>query len=147
MGIAEKVELGLIPLLGAAAGLATVLPGRIGLGELLLCGSALLLFQSLARDLWLLARARRQAPATPPRVARCMCAESMIGMTGIVIGLALFSFGLGKPIVMQRWSWGVFVVAVLGGGFAMKDYVLEAKPWRLRRDKDHINIIVRWKAP
>lgn len=76
-----------------------------------------------------------------------MCAESMIGMTGIVIGLALFSFGLGKPIVMQRWSWGVFVVAVLGGGFAMKDYVLEAKPWRLRRDKDHINIIVRWKAP
>lgn len=145
MAIAEKVELGLIPLLGAAAGLAVVLPGRIGLGQLLLCGSALLLFQSLARDLWLLARARRQASVSPPRIARCMCAESMIGMTGIVIGLALFSFGLGRPIVMQRWSWGVFVVAVLGGGFAMKDYVVEAKPWRLRRDKDHINIIVRWR--
>jgi hypothetical protein len=107
MDAAEVFELGLIPSVGAATWwLSTALPTRIGLGKLLLWASVMLLLQSLLRDLWLLAKARRNAPTTPPRIARCMCVESIVGMTGIVTGLLLFSFGISKPVTMERWSWG-----------------------------------------
>ncbi len=117
----------------------------VGLGKLLLWASALLLLQSLLRDFWLLAKARRRRLANPPRVAQCMCVESMVGMTGVLAGLLLFSFGLGGTIFMPRWGWCLFVCVVLGAGFGIKDFVLESRPWRIRRDKDHVNIIVRWR--
>jgi hypothetical protein len=147
MDMPEAVELCLIPLIGAVTWwLAFMLPLRIAVGKLLLWAAALLLLQSLLRDLWLITRARRRAQqGIPPRVAQCMCVESMVGMSGIVVGLMLLSFGIGKSVSMARWAWSASAILVLGLGFVMKDYVLEAKPWRLRRDKDHINIIVKWK--
>ncbi len=146
MEISELIELALIPILAAGAWLASaVLPRSIELGKLLLWASALLLLQSLLRDLWLLAKARRKPMTNPPRVAQCMCVESMIGMTGVVVGLLLFSFGLGKTIPMPRWGWCAFVLVVMGVGFAIKDLVLEKGPWRVRREKDHVNIIVKWR--
>lgn len=145
MNIAEIVELGFIPLVAAMAWwLAAALPANPRLGELMLWGSALLFVQTLTRDLWLLAKARR-AGANSPRVAQCMCVESMIGMTGVCIGLMLFTFGIGMSVRMERWSWSAFAAVVLVAGFMMKDYVLEAKPWRFRRDKDHVNIVVNWR--
>lgn len=146
LNASEWIEVALIALVGAGFWFAgAVLPEQMGLGQLLLGASALLLFQSLLRDLWLLAKARRKTQTTPPRVAKCMCVESMVGLTGIAIGLALFSWPIGKPVSMGRSSWSAFPILVLAAGFVIKDYVLEAKPWRLRRDKDHVNIIVKWK--
>lgn len=147
MNKAGIVELTLIPVLGAGFWwIAAKLPDHIELGRLLLGASALLLFQSLIRDLWLLAKSRRKPQqASPPRVARCMCVESMVGITGIVIGLTLFGWSIGKPVPMGRWSWSIVAMLVMAAGFLMKDYVLETKPWRLRRDTNHLNIIVRWK--
>jgi len=146
MKTAELVELALIPMVGTGLQWAgSALPPQIELGHLLLGASALLLFQTLVRDLWLVAKSRRRAAAAPPRIAKCMCVESIVGITGIIIGLALFSWPIGKPISMGRWTWSAFSMLVLAAGFVMKDYVLEAKPWRLRRDKDHVNIIVKWK--
>lgn len=146
MNRAEIVELTLIPVLGTGFWwIAAKLPEHIELGRLMLGASALLLFQSLIRDLWLLAKARRNPQPSPPRVARCMCVESMVGITGIVVGLTLFGWRIGKPVSMGRWNWSIIVMLVMGAGFVMKDYVLETKPWRLRRDPNHLNIIVRWK--
>jgi hypothetical protein len=147
MNKAGIVELTLIPVLGTGLWwIAAKLPDHIELGRLLLGASALLLFQSLIRDLWLLANAPRKAQqASPPRVARCMCVESMVGITGIVIGLTLFGWSIGKPVPMGRWSWSIVAMLVMAAGFLMKDYVLETKPWRLRRDTNHLNIIVKWK--
>lgn len=143
---AEVVELTLIPVLGMGFWwIAAKLPEHVELGQLLLGASALLLFQSLIRDLWLLAKARTRPPPSPPRVARCMCVESMVGITGIVVGLTLFGCSIGKSVSMGRWSWSIAAILVMGAGFMMKDYVLETKPWRLRRDPNHLNIIVRWR--
>jgi len=48
----EKFELALIPVLGAVFWLMTpLLPDRVGVGKLMLWTSALLLLQSLVRDL------------------------------------------------------------------------------------------------
>lgn len=146
MKVAEIVELVLV-LVGAAAiwRFADAFPTQIGIGKLLLYGSALLLFQSLLRDLWLLAKARRRAGVDPARVAQCMCVESIAGITGVLIGLMLLTSGWGGTVRMERWNLSIFVVVVLVTGFLIKDYVVESKPWRLRREKDHINIIVKWR--
>lgn len=146
MSVAEKVELGLIAAVAISFGAATVvLPERTTAGNLLLGASALILLQSLLRDLWLLAKARREPPPNSPRTGQCMCVESAVGITGVVAGLVLVMSGIGTTVPMGRWSWFAFAVVSLAAGFLMKDYVMEFKPWRIRRDKDHVNIIVRWK--
>jgi len=74
-----------------------------------------------------------------------MCIESTVGATGVVMGAILSGAGIGQPVSMTEWTWSVLVVLVLSGGFLMKDYVLEWSPWRIRRDKDHMNIVFTWK--
>ena len=145
---AEKVELGLIAATGV--GFSVVAPSlspQVELGNLVLYASALLLLQSLLRDIWLLIKARKMAQAGSIRVARCMCAESTVGITGLAIGATLMGFGWGQPITMSGWVWGVQSTLVLMTGFLLKDYVLESRPWRIRRDSDHVNILVRWSGP
>jgi len=42
-----------------------------------------------------------------------------------------------------------FVLALAGTmalGFAIKDLVISWKPFGVRREKDHLNLIVRWKS-
>ena len=144
---AEKIEPGLIPLLAGLAWLAApLLPRQISLGTALVWAAALVLLQGLVRDLWLLAGARRAARADVPRRARCMCVESTVGVTGIVAGCVLLGAGIDRTFVVSRWGWVLAVTAVLGVGFALKDYVFEWRPFRLRRDKDHLNIVFSWKA-
>jgi hypothetical protein len=146
MSLAEKVELTLI-VAGAVVfyALAPVLPKHVTLGNLLLGASALLLLQGLLRDLWLLAKTKRKPPQNPPRTASCMCVESIIGITGVLAGLILVGCGIAVTVPMGRPGWCLFALLALGTGFFIKDYVVEFKPWRIRRDKDHVNIIVRWK--
>ena len=146
MTIVKRIELTVIPVMGMSFWFMTpVLPDMIPAGRLLLVASALLLFQSLVRDLWLLARKRRGEQTSLGRAARCMCIESTVGATGIVMGAILSGAGIGQPVSMTEWTWSVLVVLVLSGGFLMKDYVLEWSPWRIRRDKDHMNIVFTWK--
>jgi hypothetical protein len=146
MTLAEKIELGLISAVGAGFwAFAPALSSRIEVGILVMYAAALLLLQSLLRDLWLLVKSKRAAQMGPPRAAQCMCVESTVGITGIAIGAVLTSVGLGKPIVMDAWRWSVPAVLVMMIGFLIKDYVLETKPWRVRRDIDHVNILVVWK--
>lgn len=144
---AEKIELGLIGATGAGLFvLAPVLSSEMEIGDLVLYASALLLLQGLLRDVWLLIKARNGAPAAAQRAARCTCAESTVGVAGLAIGAALVGFGWSKPVTMDAWLWGIPAVLVLMTGFLIKDYVLESRPWRIRRDSDHVNILVRWKA-
>src|SRR5277367_2192769 len=127
---AEKIELGLIPAVGAIFWISTPAPSsQVELGNLVLYAAALLLLQSLLRDLWLWVKATRAMQMGSPRVAQCMCVESMVGITGIAIGAILTSVGLHKPIVMDAWRWSVAAVLVMVSGFLIKDYVLESSPW------------------
>ena len=146
MTTSEKAELGSIPLVGAIFWLATpALPQVVSVGALLLEMSVLLLFQGLVRDLWLLAKQRRDLQSDLRRMARCMCMESTVGVTGIVAGAVLLGSGIDRSVAMGQWLWGVLAMAVIATGFAIKDYVIESNPWRVHRDADHINIVFRWK--
>ena len=142
---AEKIELAIIPITGLGIFyLATVLPDIIPAGRLFLAMSALILFQSLLRDLWLLSR-KQNDEQTNGVAVRCMCIESTVGMTGILIGAVLLGAGIGEPVSMNAWSWSILVMAILSCGFLMKDFVFEWNPLRIRRDKNHMNIIFTWK--
>lgn len=145
MTTAEKIEVSLIPLLGICSWLiASKLPNQMNIGQLLLGMSAFLLLQSLIRDLWLLANQRGKQPDLQRKI-RCMCAESTVGMTGIIIGIVLLGTGIDLSVPMPNWSWSILIMAILSLGFIMKDYVIEWNPFRLYKDLDHINIIFTWK--
>ena len=146
MTTAEKIELAVIPLAGCALWLlALVLPGVADVGTLLLWAAALFLFQGLLRDFWLLALQRRATLPGGRRKERCMCVESTVGVTGVIAGLALPCLGWHRLVVMDGWSWSLSGMAVVAAGFALKDYVVFWRPLRLRREKDHVNIIFTWQ--
>lgn len=146
MTAAEKVELTLIPVVGAAVwSLAAAAGASIGTGSLLLGSSVLLLLQGLVRDLWLISRRNRDAHAGAGREALCMCVESTIGVTGVVTGLAVLGSALDATLALGPEAMGAIAVVVLAIGFAIKDLVFELRPFRIRRDKDHLNIVFRWK--
>ena len=142
----EKIEFALVPLSGiAAAGVASSLPLELEIGQLFLLVSILVLAQGLSRDLWLLVRARRSPSTGELRAAQCMCIESTVGVLGIVVGFALIGTGFGRPIALSATGWGVLVAASLTFGFLIKDFVIEWNPWRIRREKDHLNLLVKWR--
>ena len=77
--------------------------------------------------------------------AVCMCVESTIGVTGVVTGLAVLGSALDATLALGPEAMGAIAVVVLAIGFAIKDLVFELRPFRIRRDKDHLNIVFRWK--
>lgn len=147
MTSAEKVEVGLIPLVGMAVWLtAPNLPSHVSISSLLLGSSVLLLFQGLLRDLWLISIQNRHTQNEPPQQALCMCVESTIGVTGVAAGLILLGSGASDlQLSIASGMWSGLSVAMLVTGFWIKDFVFEWRPFRVRRDKDHLNIVFSWK--
>lgn len=142
----EKIELALIPMMGLSAwALASFLPAELGIGRLTLTMSALLLLQSLIRDVAILSTTKAERKAAQSRTMRCMCVESTIGMSGIFVGAGLLGFGFGPEIRMNALAWVAVTVLTLCAGFAIKDFILKSNPWRIVRDKDHLNIVVSWR--
>jgi len=146
MTTAEKIELTLIPLIGVASWfLAALLPTSTSVGKLLMWTAALLLLQGLLRDLWLLSRADQEGPAGDEREAQCLCMESTVGIAAIVLGVLLLASTLDIPLLMSALGWSLLVVAMLTMGFLMKDWVIEWNPWRIRRERGHVNLVVKWR--
>ena len=143
----EKFETSIILILGFFLLLITkIFPAEIGIGQFLLYTSALLLLQSLIRDLCILYENRNMDKLKTQRVARCMCVESTIGAVGILIAVMLLGIGLDLIITMNGWSWVIVIEAILILGYYIKDFVFEWMPWRFYKDNDHINIVFTWKS-
>lgn len=141
----EKVELMLIPIIGVNIWLlSSYLPKSLSFGRVLLAISALLLLQSLIRDVWLLIKQKHAEKTEAKTIMRCMCVESTVGLTGVVIGVVLLGSGLDQPVTINYWVWSTAAIAILLIGFVMKDYVMEFKPFRLRKNRHHQNIVVKW---
>ncbi len=147
MKCAEWIEAGLIVAVAAASRLAwPILPGTMPLWQIVLGLSALLLAQSLVRDVAILFRRRQQALNQPRLEAQCFCLESTVGATGIVAGAALAGLGSSSRVATSGWEFSIAVPGILALGFVIKDLVIYWKPFGLRREKDHLNLIVRWKV-
>ena len=74
-----------------------------------------------------------------------MCVESTVGVTGVVAGLVVLGSAADSTLVLSAMLWSISTAAVLLIGFAIKDFVFEWRPFRIRRDKDHVNLVFSWK--
>lgn len=147
----EKAEVTIIILLSvfvylysATSFLLTLKP----LGTVLMWSAALLLAQSLLRDLWLLRSAGKSIAKTSGKSIKqqksCMCFESAIGAAFVIIGALLLLFCVGGHVLIQAWVWPVASVAILTFGFLSKDLVFGWRPWRIERDVNHLNTLFKW---
>lgn len=142
----EKTELAMIPIVGVIAFLISpILPAQLSAGNALLVLSALLLLQSLIRDMSILMTSKKGREPNGQKAMQCLCVESAIGMTGVVVGAGLLGLGIAQQIEMDKFAWGISAASLIGVGFAIKDFVVQANPWRIFRDKDHLNIVISWK--
>ena len=138
----EKVELALIAVTAAAVALARpLLPASLAVGSLVLVASAVLLGQGLLRDLYLKFGPPGRGAAEGVK-STAFCMESTIGLLGIVTGGVALALGLGSPVAASGLAWPVGVLAVGTLGFLMKDVVIDLRTGRIRRERDHRNLVV-----
>lgn len=146
MTAAEKIELALIPAAGVISWTtAERVATQISSGALLLGASVLLLLQGLIRDLWLISQRSRQSQIGTPQEALCMCVESTVGVTGVIAGLIILGSTIDSQLSVSPLLISFITLGVLIIGFAIKDLIFEFRPFRIRRDKDHVNIVFSWK--
>jgi len=74
-----------------------------------------------------------------------MCVESTVGVTGVVASLVILGSSVDSKLVVSHLFWSILAVVVLAIGFVIKDFVFEWRPLRIRRDKNHVNIVFSWK--
>ena len=146
MTAAKRIELLGIPTLAVLGALAAPwLPSALTLGGVALVASSTLLAQSLLRDLWLLHDLRRRDAFHPGERRPCMCVESTVGASGVLIGLLLVTAFQTREIGLGALGWGTLLFATTAFGFAIRDVVFEWNPWRVRIDPDHLNVVPTWR--
>jgi hypothetical protein len=124
------IELALVALASAVTfGGARVLPAALPAGTLALVCAALLLGQGLARDLSIKFVAHRDQSCA---VGAQFCAESALGIGGIIAGALLLASGAGQVVTLTAARWGLLVAMVGLGGFFIKDVVFDVRSRRLR---------------
>jgi hypothetical protein len=142
---AEWIEVAII----ASASLASLaLPlhvlSDLTLGEVVLYLSALLLAQGLARDLVMLLLHRSAAQGGVFQESQCLCLESAVGVTGVVVGASLFVSANSHPVAVTTTLGVAGAVALtLAAGFLIKDLVITWNPLGIRREKNPLSVIIR----
>jgi hypothetical protein len=143
---AEWIELTTIVVTAAASFFARpLLPSAMPLWQIVLGLSVLLLAQSLVRDVAILFRKRHSQTSEPRQEAQCFCLESTVGMTGVIAGALFVGLGNAHQIPISHLEFSIAVMGILTLGFIIKDFVISWNPIGARREKDHLNLIVRWK--
>lgn len=145
LSTAEKFELSAIPVATVLVARLTPPPGvRPETGEMLAGGAMLILLQGFCRDLWLLRQSRRQAAASTREVS-CMCVESVLGLTGVAAGIGLVGFGIARLVSLSPLAFAIGTGLTMLAGYLLKDLVFSWSPWKIYREKNHAQLILRWR--
>ena len=80
-----------------------------------------------------------------PIVRQCMCVESSVGVLIVMVGLLLLITNIDARVIFNIYMLIFVMAVVLLSGFLIKDYVIEWNPWKISKEKDHINIIFSLK--
>lgn len=118
------------------------LPDHPSIGGLLTTAGATFLGQGLLRDIALLATARSKGPE---RRQACLCLESLLGISAVAGGIALALWQPAWCLAAGRPTWAMMFGLTLLAGFLQKELVITWSPLRLRRDRNHLNVIVTWR--
>lgn len=164
MTILEKLEVSLIFVIAILLLLfgQLFLPDSISVSRLVLYSAALLLLQGLIRDLCLLFFQRfilntHQGKSNGSRLtsiesvsgsvnAQCLCVESVIGLTSVVVGLCFLALGFNQIVLLNSYAFTGVFSSILVFGFLLKDYVFSWNPWKIYKEPDHMNVIFQWQS-
>jgi len=139
---AEKIEASLIGLSVTAVAVGSKrLPSALDAGTLVTVAALALLLQGFFRDLWILFRSRTRRGKT--ETAAYICAESAIGLGGVLVGAVASLAWVKFLISIKPWHWTGLALLVWSLGFVIKDVVIQWKPFAIRKIKNHGSIIVR----
>ena len=145
LSTAEKFELSAIPVATVLVARLTPPPGvRPEIGEMLAGGAMLILLQGFCRGLWLLRQSRRQSAASTREVS-CMCVESVLGLTGVAAGIGLVGFGIARLVSLSPLAFAIGTGLTMLAGYLLKDLVFSWSPWKIYREKNHAQLILRWR--
>ncbi len=141
----ETIELTLITLaILSFTSLSDRLPHTVNLGQLIVFLALTLLLHGFLRDLYLLYKQKTQSKSEPPVEMRCMCLESTIGLTFILIGVACAILFSRWQVILKPYLWSLFFAVVLIFGFLTKEMIITWNPFSIRKEKDHANIIFKF---
>lgn len=139
----EKRELlGIIIVTIALGAINGMLPKRLEIGYLLVALALLFLIQSLIRDLVILATQRKDSGNSVQ--GRFMCVESIVGFVPLVISILIISIGQRQEIALHQLFWPTAGLLIMLTCFLIKDWVVDLKNLRIRKEKNHINIVFKW---
>lgn len=145
MRLRERIEIGLIAFaIPVFAYFSDRMPTKIELGQLFVFSALTLLLQGLVRDLHILYQHKRSAANAPQRKMRCMCVESTLGLGVICLGIVFSLFFQDWSVELSALAWVLLWGSVLVFGFLAKDWIITWRPFSLRKEKDHENIIFRF---
>ena len=148
---AARIEVLLVLLVPGGVGLWLAARGGgavpVSTGNLILWLCLAFFIQTLLRDGYLLWTRRGESPIDGQGGA--MCLESLVGVAALLVGIVLVflpgSGGLPGTVHMSAMGWALALWTVLLLGYGLRDWVVRTRPLRLRRDPDHINLLV-WPA-
>ncbi|MBZ0271307.1 hypothetical protein K8I61_04675 [bacterium] len=131
----DRTEIAIIVLLILAAfdsarGMTFAVPAGVAIGAL----AGLLFVQGLLRDI---ARLLILPAAGERHRVLCLCAESSVALTLLVVALGLALIGVTQSIEISGGAAVFAGGATLLFGFVSKNYVLS-----IRKEKDHGSVIV-----
>jgi hypothetical protein len=108
--------------------------------------SLALLGQGFVRDVITLMR-RNAVTDRPKQVeAQCICAESTIGLAGVLAGILLTVTMADARVSLPLATWPTMASAIWLLGTAMKNLVFQWRPFAVRRIANHGSIVVRLRV-
>ncbi len=142
----KVIELGLITVLVFGVYLFySWLPQQVLLGQGVIWIAGLVFLQSLVRDLSILFYASKKTERPSPKKIekQCFCLESLIGLSVLLAGCLLLFNSNSASVALSQTMWVIAILAVLVTGFLIRDLVVTWRPIRIRKEKNHLNILVK----
>jgi hypothetical protein len=118
--------------------------GPMPIWQIVLGLSALLLAQSLVRDTAIILRSRYTSSLGVRKQAQCFCLESTVGSMGVAVGALLAALGGSSQVAIGPRDFAAAATGTMTLGFLIKDLIITWKPFGVRREKDHLNLVVRF---
>lgn len=139
----EKIELAVIAVSAMGSSLIhDYTPPTVSLGQGFIWIAALMFIQSLIRDLAFIADKANHTIGARPQ--SCFCFETLISSSVLLIGFLLFFSPSPVVLEISKPTFIFAVGSVLVIGFLIKDLVFTWRPLGVRREKNHMDIIVKW---
>ena len=157
MSYLEKIELVVIGIVTLASFFVVeLLPKQVTLGQCFIWLAIVVFIQSLIRDLSVLklsrvSKKRMEDVNTQERKVEehgieesCMCLESIGGVGLLFVGF-LLTFGFSSLVLnLPTFVFTLALLITLSAGYLLKDFVITWRPLSIRREKNHLNVIVKW---